>query len=287
MDVRYQTRQILRQLDLRPSRKMGQNFLVSEKVIKEIGEFAALDQGNIVFEIGPGLGCLTQYFASRVAALWAVEKDRRLYQYLRQNMRMENLLLIREDVLKIDLKKMLLDFCAQYPGKRLCIIGNLPYRIATEIVFRFLEIDEVKADMIFMLQKELVTRFMAYPKEASFGELSLKISALSKIDCGVHVSKNMFHPIPKVDSLVIRLIPCKYEHGLDERSEHLLWQVINLGFAQRRKMLKNALTNSKLFPYTVEQIVSALEACSMSPRTRAEEIDLDGYINFMSMLRKS
>ncbi|MDP3980723.1 MAG: 16S rRNA (adenine(1518)-N(6)/adenine(1519)-N(6))-dimethyltransferase RsmA [Chlamydiota bacterium] len=282
--LRQFTRQVLEEMNFKPSKKLGQNFLINNGIFKKIVTFSGLGPDHIVLEIGPGLGGLTQTCASVAHAVWAVEIDWRLFRYLKEHVSEDHVSYLRDDIVNMDVEALVNAFSNQYPHKKLVVMGNLPYSISTEILMRLMRIRKPEFEMVFMLQKEFVDRLKARPRSDGYGEIALLFESACIMDVGFKVNKRDFYPVPGVDSIVIRI---RFKDNLPEMPDQpLLWQIIRAGFSQRRKMLKNALTNSDSFPYTVSNIEAALQRCHISDYIRAEELALQDFVHIVLALNE-
>jgi len=215
-------------------KRFGQNFLCDPDVVSRIVAAIAPRPGETLVEIGPGQGALTFPLLDRVGALTAIELDRDLAAWLRSEAsRHGNLTLIETDALEVDFGLI---------GPRpLRLIGNLPYNISTPMLFHALAHADAIADMTFMLQREVVERMAAPPGSKTFGRLSVMLQARCTVEPLLHVPPGAFRPAPKVESMVVRLVPLPAAEILDIDFT-ALDRVVRAGFAQRRKTLHNALS---------------------------------------------
>lgn len=218
-------------------KRFGQNFLQDQFTINAIVSAIAPQKNDVLVEIGPGLGALTEPVSDGVDHMHVVELDRDLAQRLREHPVLQHKLTVHE----IDAMKFNFDELAQ-PDRPLRIFGNLPYNISTPLIFHLLEHCQHVTDMYFMLQKEVVERLCAGPNSKDYGRLSVMTQYYCQVIPVLHVGPHAFKPAPKVDSAVVRLVPWKqrpYE-ALDVRSLH---RVCQEGFGQRRKTIRNSLSN--------------------------------------------
>lgn len=219
----------------RPRKRFGQHFLHDPGVVARIvGAFGAQAQDHVV-EIGPGLGVLTRALADKVARLDAVELDRDLAARLREELGAQrNLGIHQADALGFD-------FCRlAAPAHKLRIIGNLPYNISTPLLFRLLDQVACIADMVFMLQEEVVDRLCAAPGGKDYGRLSVMIQWRCRVEKLFHVGPGAFSPPPRVDSAVVRLVP-HAQPPVPVRDAAVFGDIVHLAFAHRRKTLRNGL----------------------------------------------
>lgn len=239
-----------------PVRKsLGQHFLHQRSVIDAIVRQLDPRPDDVVVEIGPGRGALTEVIAPRVRALHAVEIDRRLAGILAEVDRgIRNLVVHQEDALSFD-------YCRV--ASRIRVVGNLPYNISTPLLFRLLDHARCIEDMYLMLQKEVVDRMLAAPGSKRYGRLSVMLQQRCRGELLLRVAAGAFTPPPKVESAVVRLVPESVPTHPVADPAHFA-ELVKRAFGQRRKTLRNALKGL----VSTEQ----LEACGISPERRAEEI---------------
>jgi len=253
-----------------PRRRFGQNFLVSDGIIRKIVDAIAPRDGDTVVEIGPGLGALTKPLLEHLAQLHVVEIDRDLIARLRQRFTPERLAIHEGDALEFD-------FGALKGAGRLKIVGNLPYNISSPLLFHLVPFAPLVYDMHFMLQKEVVDRMVAEPGSKDYGRLSVMLQYRYHMERLFIVPPGAFNPPPKVDSAIVRMIPRK-EVGAGETATDpaLFAKVVTAAFSQRRKMLRNTLRE-----FIGED---ALAALGIAPTARAEDIAVADYVRLANAL---
>lgn len=238
-------------------KSLGQHFLHERGVIDAIVRRFDPRPDDVVVEIGPGRGALTAVLAPRVAALHAVEIDRRLAGRLTTEAHgMVNLVVHQEDALRFD-------YCRVAPHLR--VIGNLPYNISTPLLFRLLDCSSCIEDMHLMLQKEVVDRLLASPGGRTYGRLSVMAQQRCRGERLLKVAPGAFTPPPRVQSAVVKLVPeVAPAHAVTDPAHFAA--LVKKAFAQRRKTLRNALKG----------LVSAgeLERCGIDPDSRAEQLSV-------------
>jgi len=212
-------------------KRFGQHFLADSGVIADI--VAAIDPkpGQALVEIGPGLGAMTNPLVERAGALTVIELDRDLAARLR---RRPELTVVEADVLKVDFAAL----ATPLGGRKLRIVGNLPYNISTPILFHLLEAVDHVEDQHFMLQKEVVERMAAAPGGKDYGRLSVMLQWRYHIEALLDVPPEAFEPPPRVDSAVVRMLPWPQPAALDTA---LLSELVQVSFSQRRKLLRHTL----------------------------------------------
>lgn len=243
-----------------PRKRFGQNFLVSQGVIRSIVDAIAPRPGELVVEIGPGLGALTQPLLERLGHLHVVEIDRDLIARLRGRYAPEQMTIHEGDALAFDFGSL---------GAPLRIVGNLPYNISTPLLFHLAAYAARVRDMHFMLQKEVVDRMAAAPSNADYGRLSVMLQYRFDVEPLFIVPPDSFNPPPQVDSAVVRLLPRPVEE-LQARDEQRFARIVQAAFSQRRKMLRNTLR--------AEFDEGQLESLGIKPTARAEELAVADYV---------
>lgn len=257
----------------RARRRFGQNFLQDPNILCRMVESIDPRPGQCCIEIGPGFGALTRPLLQRLGSLVAIELDRDLIDPLRRRCEGEGRLeIIQGDALRLDLA----DF--RRGSEKLRVIGNLPYNIATPLLFHLTGFAEHLQDAHFLLQKEVAARMAAEPGQASYGRLSVMTQYRCRVMPLFDVPPGAFRPVPKVTSTWVRLIPLRRPAGWTRDDEPRLAELVARAFAQRRKTLRNALRG----------MVSEHEfkAAGIEPSARAEMIDLDRYLRLAEAVAK-
>lgn len=211
-------------------KRFGQHFLSDTGIIDAIVRAIAPQPGDPMVEIGPGLAALTQPLVERVGRLTVIELDRDLAQRLRSH---PQLAVVESDVLKVDFAAL-----AAAAGRKLRVVGNLPYNISTPILFHLLEHVAHVRDQHFMLQKEVIDRMVAAPATAAYGRLSVMLQWRYAMEDVLFVPPESFDPPPKVDSAVVRMEPLAQPPAVDVA---LLSELVQVAFSQRRKLLRHSL----------------------------------------------
>ncbi len=248
----------------RAKKRFGQNFLIQPAIVSRILDAVAPTPQDALVEIGPGPGALTRALLARLGpgtALRVIELDRDLLPGLQVLAPPEQLQVIAADALQVDYLALSQDL-----GKPLRILGNLPYNIATPLIFHLLEQRAAIVDLHFMIQKEVAERMAALPGTHDYGRLSLMVQAQTKVEKLFLVGPGNFHPAPKVDSMVIRLTPHRPPR-LAPALETAYAQVVRIAFASRRKTLANN------FKGILDRAM--LTRLQISPERRAETLSFD------------
>ena len=259
----------------------GQNFLIDPRIPEGITEAAGLSKADTVFEIGPGIGTLTQYLAERAGRVIAVEVDEKLRPLLRETLAgLDNVSLIWGDVMKQDLPRLLADSGVSEPVK---VVANLPYYITTPILLRLFEYPELFSGMTLMVQKEVGERMAARPGGKEYGALSLAVRYHADPKEALSVPPSAFWPQPKVSSVVMQLFPRK-EPLPKVLDEDFLFQVIRAAFLQRRKTLPNALAGAPALGTDREKAAAVLMEMGLDPMIRGERLDLEQFAGLSNRL---
>jgi len=218
--------------NLQARKRFGQHFLHDRNVIGRIVAALAPKTDDLIVEIGPGTGALTHELLNRIAHLHAVEFDRDLVARLQSEISPDRVTLHQADALKFDFRPL------ATPGRKLRVIGNLPYNISTPLLFHLLEQANCIQDMLFMLQKEVVQRLAAGPGGKDYGRLSVMIQYRCAVEKLFNVAPGAFTPPPRVDSSIVRLIPHATAPVTVNDVERFA-QLVKAAFTSRRKVLRN------------------------------------------------
>ena len=250
-------------------KQLGQHFLHERGFIEKIVLAVNPQPGDRLVEIGPGQGAITFPLLDRHGELTVIEFDRDLIFPLTEAARAHGTLeVIHRDVLEVDFTRLASD------GRKLRLVGNLPYNLSSPILFHALEHATAIVDMHFMLQKEVVDRMAAEPGSKVYGRLSVMLQAHCRVVPLFTVPPDAFRPPPKVDSAVVRLLP-KPASEIGVRDPKRFEEVVRAAFGQRRKTLRNALSGT----CTAEQI----EAAGLRPDARAEQIEVEGFVKLANL----
>ena len=246
---------ILKKYDFTFQKKFGQNFLIDTHVLEKIVDAADIGKDDLVLEIGPGIGTVTQYLCEAARQVIAVEIDRKLIKILRDTLSAyDNVEVINEDILKVDIAALVEE---KNGGKPIKVVSNLPYYITTPIIMTLLEKRVPVTDMTLMMQEEVARRMQAVPGSKDYGALSLAVQYYSVPYIAAFVPQNCFMPRPNVGSAVVNL-KCHEKPPVEVKDEELMFKLIKASFAQRRKTLQNGLTNSAELDFTKEKITEAI-----------------------------
>ena len=265
-------------------KKFGQNFLIDPHVLDKIIGAAGITKDDMVLEIGPGIGTMTQYLAEAAGKVVAVEIDRNLLPILQETLAdYDNVKVIHADVLSLDLEKLVQE---ENGGRPIKVVANLPYYITTPIIMALFEQHVPLANVTVMVQKEVAARMKSGPGSKDYGALSLAVQYYAEPYIVANVPCNCFMPRPNVDSAVIRLT--RYEEPpVQVKDEKMLFKIIRASFNQRRKTLQNGLNNSSELNFTKDQIAAAIAEAGFSPSVRGEALTLEQFAKLTDILLKA
>ena len=275
------TQEIIKKHNFSIQKKYGQNFLIDEHVLNKIIAAAELTEDDYVIEIGPGIGTMTECMAPECKHVTAIEIDKELIPILSETLSgFDNVDIINEDVLKVDLNKLIAERNDNKPVK---VVANLPYYITTPIIMSLLE-NKIPIDTItVMVQKEVADRMMVGPGTKDYGALSLAVQYYAKPYIVANVPMNCFIPRPNVASAVIRLT-CHKEPPVTVKDEKLMFNLIRASFNQRRKTLINGISNFSGLSFTKEQVAMALNSMGLNENIRGEALDLEKFAKLSDAL---
>lgn len=255
-------------------KKYGQNFLIDTRVLERIIDEAEITSDDMVLEIGPGIGTMTQYLCETARKVVAVEIDNALIPILGETLsEYNNVTVINDDILKLDINKIVDEYNG---GKAIKVVANLPYYITTPIIMGLFE-KKVNIDSItIMVQKEVADRMQSAPGTKDYGALSLAVQYYSEPEIVANVPPNCFMPRPNVSSAVIRL-KTHITPPVTVTDEQLLFRIIRASFNQRRKTLTNGINNSSELHFSKEQVAKALAQMDLKENIRGETLTLQQF----------
>jgi 16S rRNA (adenine1518-N6/adenine1519-N6)-dimethyltransferase len=257
---------LIQKYGLRAKKSWGQNFLVDERAYREIVHACAAGDGDWIIEIGAGLGTLTRRLADTGAHVVAVERERDMLEVLRAEHGADpRIEVVEANALTFDYAAV-----AARSAKPPVVVGNLPYQIASPILFRLMETRARFSRIVVMLQKEMADRIVAPPGEKSYGALSVMVRLWGEPKLIVRVRAGGFVPAPRVDSAVLRIVPRAEPLGVDDAK---FSRVVHAAFGQRRKTLRNALSAA----FDASVVDRALGALALDGQRRGETLSVDEF----------
>lgn len=260
-------RRLAAELDLRPTKKLGQNFVIDPNTIRKIVAAAGLGPKDKVVEIGPGLGSLTLGLLEKVNQLAVVEFDSRLAERLKQTLDQRasghSTHIIDADAMTV----------TELPFAPDALVANLPYNISVPVLLHFLESFSSLKKGLVLVQAEVAARLIALPGSKTYGSPSAKLAWYANATSGGVVSRNIFWPIPNVDSALVYFE--KRENSFPEHLRKEVFRVIDAAFGQRRKTLRQAIAEWAGSPAKAEEL---LTSAGISPQARGEDLAIDDFV---------
>lgn len=280
------TIEIIQKYQFAFQKKFGQNFLIDQHVLEKIIRAAGVEKDDMVLEIGPGIGTMTQYLAENAGKVVAVEIDKNLIPILKETLAgYDNVTVINEDILKLDIKALAQEY---NQGRPIKVVANLPYYITTPIIMGLFESGVPIDNITVMVQKEVADRMQAGPGTKDYGALSLAVQYYAEPYIAANVPPNCFIPRPNVGSAVIRLTRHD-KPPVETADSSLMFDLIRASFNQRRKTLQNGLNNAQNLSFTKEQIGAAIESMGLPATVRGEALTLEqfaGLANYFSQIKQ-
>ena len=280
-----ETKFILNKYGIHANKSLGQNFLINNEVVSTIIESADISNKDLVIEIGPGLGTLTSRLLEKAGKVICVELDDRMISILEDRFKLyNNFELIHNDVLKVDLNKIIEENLENSNLKTAKIVANLPYYITTPIIMKLLE-EKLNIETItVMIQKEVADRLVALPGTKNAGAITYSVYYYADASKIIDVERNSFIPEPNVTSTVIQL-KIRKESLLQVENEELMFKIIKQAFMQRRKTLVNALSNLAIFN-NKEEIIQLLKELNINEKVRGEALTIEQYAQITNRILK-
>lgn len=280
--LKQKTEIMLRKYGLYAKKKFGQNFLIDESVLDEIIKNSDVHEDDLVIEIGPGLGNLTEKLINRKAMVIAFEIDKDMIEVLEKRFEgVNNFLLVEADILKVDLNQYIEKFKKKGSIK---VVANLPYYITTPIIFKILEQNININDMIIMVQKEVADRMVAKTNSKDYGVLTVMMGYYGIVSKMFDVTNTSFIPPPNVTSSVVKIIINKQ---YDIECEKIFFDLVKRAFSQRRKKAVNSLENNKFMNMTKKEIENIFIENEIPLTSRAEEISIEKFVQIATSINKS
>ena len=282
MNTLIETRKIMKKFNIVANKRYGQNFLIDDNILEEIVNSADITKDDLVIEIGPGLGNLTEYILSRAKYAILVEIDLKMIKVLEDRFKdRKNYILINDDILKVNIDKLVEEIKSKndLSFRSVKVVANLPYYITTPIIFKLLEDENSISDITVMVQKEVAQRMVAKPKSKDFGILTLMVDYFSNADIRVLVPNSSFIPEPGVMSAVINL---KKNRKYSVKNKKMFFELIHKAFAQRRKKMINSLSSTNFNNMTKQELEDLFKRCNLDFNTRAEELTIEEFIELVN-----
>ena len=272
---------VIQKHGFRFQKKYGQNFLIDTHVLDKIVSAAGVTKDDLVLEIGPGIGTMTQYLAEAAREVVAVEIDKNLIPILEETLsEYDNVTILNEDILKVDIAALAEE---KNGGKPIKVVANLPYYITTPIIMGLFESGVPLDNITIMVQKEVADRMQVGPGTKDYGALSLAVQYYAKPEIVANVPPNCFIPRPNVGSAVIRLT--RYpEPPVKVEDPKKMFALIRASFNQRRKTLVNGLSNAPEIKASKEDVQNAIAKMGLSETIRGEALTLEQFATLSNLL---
>jgi len=269
-------REIAERIGVRPTKKLGQNFVVDANTCRKIVKSADVGATDVALEIGPGLGSLTLAMLESAQEVVAIEIDDRLSAELpetakRHGFDLSKLTIINQDAMSI----------STLPVEPTVLVANLPYNVSVPVLLRFLELFPTLRSGVVMVQSEVADRLVAKPNSKTYGSPSVKATWWADLSSAGTVSRSIFWPVPNVDSSLVRFV--RHQSAGDEALRKVVFKIIDAAFAQRRKMMRAALSDMCGGSAAASSII---EASGIDPTIRGESLELSDFIKIAITLSK-
>ena len=283
MDLFEETKFIMKKYGIKANKNLGQNFLVDENIVNQIVEKSQIDNEDLVIEIGPGLGTLTQKLLEKAGKVISVELDTNMIKILQERFKLyPNFELIHSDILKLNLKEIIYKEKDNKKIKKAKIVANLPYYITTPIIMKLLEEKLDLETITVMVQKEVADRLTVIPGNKNTGAITYSVYYYSEAESIIDVNKDSFIPKPEVDSKVIQFKIRKLP-AVETNNEKEMFKIIKNTFTQKRKTLINALVNTNIVEN--KQIgLNILNKLNIKDNIRAEELTLEDFAKITELI---
>ena len=282
-NILEETRFIMKKYNIKANKSLGQNFLISQEVIEKIVDCSEITKEDLIIEIGPGLGTLTKYLLEKAGKVICIELDTKMLQILEDRFSLyNNFEIINNDVLKVDLKKLIKKEKENQEIKNVKIVANLPYYITTPIIMKLLEEELELESITVMIQKEVADRLIAVPGQKNTGAITYSVYYYATSEGILEVPNNSFIPEPEVTSKVIKL-NIRKEPVVNPKDKEKMFKIIKNAFMQKRKTLLNSLTNNKIFD-NKQQGIKILNDLNLKENIRPEELTLEQFEKISNFL---
>ena len=276
MSVLEETKYLMKKYKIKANKSLGQNFLIDDTVIEDIVGGASIGKDDLVIEIGPGLGSMTALLVEKAKKVICVELDKKMIKILNDRfIADDNIELINEDVLKLDLNKLIKQEKEQNEIKDVKIVANLPYYITTPIIMKLLEENLDIASITVMIQKEVADRLIEIPSGKNTGAITYTVYYYCECEKIREVENICFVPMPEVTSEVINL-RLRKEPAVKVENKKVFFNIIKSAFMQRRKTLLNALVNTGVFK-SKEEGAEILRKLNLREDIRAEKLTIEDF----------
>ena len=277
-NILEETKFIMKKYNIKANKSLGQNFLIDDNVIKKIIEGSNVCKDDLIIEIGPGLGTLTEFLLEKANKVISIELDKKMLNILKDRFKLyNNFELIHNDVLKVNLKELIQKEKQDSNIKHVKIVANLPYYITTPIIMKLLEEQLDLTSITVMVQKEVADRLIETPGGKNTAAITYSVYYYATSESILDVSNTSFIPEPDVTSKVIKL-DIRKNPPVNVKDKNIMFRIIKCAFMQRRKTLLNSLTNTKVF-LNKEEGIKILNKLNLSENIRPEKLSLQDFAN--------
>ncbi|MGB9643159.1 MAG: 16S rRNA (adenine(1518)-N(6)/adenine(1519)-N(6))-dimethyltransferase RsmA [Candidatus Ratteibacteria bacterium] len=271
-----QLQQLLASNKIFPKKQLGQNFLIDRNIRDKIVSFANITKNDIVVEIGPGLGALTGTIAEKAKFVYGFEKDRKLVKILHNIVsNLSNVFIEEKDFLELDE-----NFFRKFESK-IKVIGNLPYYVASPILFKLLEIRNYWQLAVVMIPEEVAIRIISKPGDKNFGLMAVLFSLLTNCSICYKVSGSVFYPEPEINSVIMRILS-REKPDIEIKNPETFWEILPKLYIQRRKTILNVVSNS--FKLDKNSADTILKKAGIQPTLRSHQIELDKMLTLVERI---
>ena len=284
-NIYEETKTIMKKYNIKANKSLGQNFLINDEVIENIVKSSNLSKEDMVIEIGPGLGTLTKRLLEEAGKVLCVELDKKMIKILEDRfLENDKFEVINEDILKVDLNKIIKENKKDNNIKNVKIVANLPYYITTPIIMKLLEEKLEIESITVMIQKEVADRLIEIPGGKNTGAITYTVYYYCKSEKIMEVPNSSFIPEPEVTSEVIKM-NLRKTPAVELENPKIMFMIIKSAYMQRRKTLLNALTNSKVF-INKEEGIQILNKLNLDLNIRAESLTIQDFANIAKLISK-
>lgn len=282
-NILEETKMLMKKYHIKANKSLGQNFLINSEVVENIIENSNIEQDDMIIEIGPGLGTLTKYLLEKAEKVLCIELDKRMVNILEDRFSSDNKFeIINEDVLKVDLNKIIKENKETGKIKNVKIVANLPYYITTPIIMKLLEEKLDIESITVMIQKEVADRLIETPGGKNTGAITYTVYYYCESEKVMEVPNSSFIPEPEVTSEVIKM-NLRKEPPVNIENTKVMFMLIKSAYMQRRKTLLNSLTNSKVF-ISKQEGTEILKKLNLNENVRPEELTIQDFANIAKII---
>ncbi|MDO8536076.1 MAG: 16S rRNA (adenine(1518)-N(6)/adenine(1519)-N(6))-dimethyltransferase RsmA [Candidatus Omnitrophota bacterium] len=271
MLTQTQLKAVFHKYDFSPLKRFGENYLIDGNVKDKIIAEAFAGDGDTILEIGPGFGALTIDLASSGAAVFAVEKDKKAFEILKDLVGdgLPKLKIFNEDILDFDIKSI-------FTGRKIKVVGNLPYYITTPVIEYLIENREIVESALILMQKEVADRLLAPEGSKERGSISCFVQYYTKPEYLSTINRHSFHPVPGVDSALLRLKVLD-KPAYHVKDEQIFFKIVRGAFNQRRKSIINSLSRESVLNIPKDELMSILKKLNIDPTSRPQVLSLSSF----------